>query len=420
MTIDDVHREFFRLEQGGLQRPQKQTELEAKVNELAKSLQSMHLTDDDKIRLRELSGRVSTEIPGSRLDILFNRIIRGVVEEKNIDLDALLHLPPPGPQVNDRVDRTVLAQWVDAHPPSAREAAQALASQVRCVGQEEFEQTFSRALDQFNQILPAGASYSVGVQAEKSNMWTAQLALSSGTLRTNPTRAVPLHYSKETCPEHLVLFDDASMSGEQLGRIVDQFSNRSTEDKGNLKTISIVCAYMTDHAKKKLEKQKQELVSKGITLNLVIGANLPTIAQAIRANPPRKSESNAEGTGSITEEDETGEEPSQASMATSAGDGEKKEAERIIKALNRMYQPPSVARAGEKEMARKKEELKEITSVLTPLCFAHKIPDDRSFPKALAEGNIHTSNGKALPIEKIKAIYDGLEPYKKREADLLE
>jgi len=371
MSIEDFHSHFEGVNFQGLHQQEKGPKLsllEEKVEQLAANI-PQNLTESDIAQLKALASKISMECPGTKLDKLFRQLMVGI-PDLYPNQTALLSEPAPRPVEGNRLDPEQLASWANAHPSNVRDAVTALGSTVHCISQEEFEKSLHQSLDQLNNIMPKGLEYRVAVQEGKSNLWVAQLATQSGKLDTHPVGAIPLAFDRGTCPKNVVLFDDASISGEQMERIVKQFITRSKDENSPLDNIYVVVPYMTTSAQERIKAIAPEGKPQ---IYLIVAKTLPTISEALSEQPEH------------------------------------------VKTLNNLLAPSVRASAFDKEMTSSIRESLKITTTLTPYFFAHKVPDKKSFPQTLANGSVLLRKG--VPQGgNYRPILQEVTPYKDKES----
>jgi len=367
MSIEEFHSHFEgidlqKLKEGGSFH--QLSELEKKVSEFSKNI-PQNLTKSDIAGLKDLAGRISTECAGTNLARLFQHLMHGISYDYPAETALLFQTAPRPVNGGNRLDPEQMTAWVNAHSGANKGAAAALSRTVHCISQKEFERSLGKALYQLNTVLPKGTQYQVGIEKGKSNLWVGQLAMELDILHTIPVGAIPLAFNKGTCPNNVVLFDDASISGEQMERIIRQFITRSKDEGTPLENLYIVIPYMTANARNRL--QAIPPTEGGPHIHFITAQNLPTISEALAAKPDE------------------------------------------LKTLNSLLAPKTRSSIREKDLLPQTNSF-SITQSLSATFFAHKVPDPLSFPPALQKGAImrqfgRQEEGRYQPIHKENSPY---------------
>ncbi|MFT4553985.1 MAG: hypothetical protein ACI9S8_002630 [Chlamydiales bacterium] len=135
----------------------------------------------------------------------------------------------PRPTRSNAMNEKELKKWIDAHPRSVRKSVEAAVSKVRHVDQEGFERALKKCARQLVEELEGsgeinGFQYSVYGEDKKSNKWAYKIAEQEFPESLRPEKFLGARICGEgdsiSVSENIVLFDDATYSGEQLGRII--------------------------------------------------------------------------------------------------------------------------------------------------------------------------------------------------------
>lgn len=249
-------------------------------------------------------------------------------------------------------------EWMANHPPECRRAVAALINAIRYVPHAEFERNFiERTIVHLNLLLKKeNCDYVAPMQAGKSNKLMYELAQFHLVKRPEATTSlVYLDYldgllktpQPRKFPTHLVFFDDAIFSAEQmtktivniLGHIRRKNQSLPLDAQIPIPRFIIACAYMTRFGKERL-KDLFEKRGLGDKITILAHITIPTIEESIND-------------------------------------------EIIKKMLNRMYW-------------NKKTEIINDRGPKSRgvVYFDHKISDGYSFPKAIAEGEVRDAKGK--------------------------
>ena len=157
--------------------------------------------------------------------------------------------------------------YIAASPEESQEAIKAMLDEVECVTFEKFEKALKETVTDLNSQIPKDQDYVILVRKKKSNKWVAELALPH--LTKLPKDAIDLDNLETYLEEHpevknVVLFDDASYSGEQMTRFVQDkavgaFEARQMTDF----TVHVAAPYMTKVAKGKISAVNQNSTTGG-------------------------------------------------------------------------------------------------------------------------------------------------------------
>jgi hypothetical protein len=286
------------------------------------------------------------------------------------------------PNTLRKLDSNQVEAWIKAHPESCQKAVTTLVNAIKHVPHAEFESNFLNiTVSHFNQFLKEeNFDYVVAVEKSKSNQWMFDLATSH--LIKQPSSLVPLAYPNylmnllnkadlnlSDFPSNLVLFDDAMFSGEQMSNFllrVEGMTTRANQrlaSKGlevPLPNIILACAYATKFSKNAMHTmiKKQGLKIKLVILN---HTNIPTVAEAIQDKD-------------------------------------------IIKTLTKMYWT--------KKTLIRNDHGPESRGLIY---FDHKVADEYSFPRAIANGIVTNIFGQKIVTGPFVLIPEADKPYKNEE-----
>jgi len=270
-----------------------------------------------------------------------------------------------------------------------KKAITVLVNCLQHVSQKTFESRFKETLQDFKKL--GLKNYVAAVDTFKSNKWMTDLA--QEFLSTEITR-IPLALpNPEKFNHDVVLFDDGVYSGEQMERILRGMIGALEHRKNQyLHKIRFVVAtpYMTTKGEAVLRELGKE---KKVKLIILKHQKIPTVEEAVKE--------------AMKGEDH-------------------QEIAKVIKLLNNLYwrtEFPSKTHTQKKGGGSLLQKLRaqrlkpekpvkhaQGASSRGTMYFDHKVPDEFSFPKALAEGRVVNTFGKD---ERVELIPQTIPPYKK-------
>lgn len=147
-------------------------------------------------------------------------------------------------------------RFTHAHNPEFRAAVGSMVENTDYVSYEDFNKMFMASLKSLNSSLKPEEAYVVVIEPNKSNKWMAELAIRHlDVLPTDFVTTKGINEALEKNPDikRIVFFDDASYSGEQICRFVQEkgiasFAASEVQDF----RIDVVIPFMTEVAAKKL------------------------------------------------------------------------------------------------------------------------------------------------------------------------
>lgn len=201
----------------------------------------------------------------------------------------------PRPSRSNAMDPRELRRWIASHSPGVRDAVEAAASKVRHVSQEEFEKSLGKCADQLMEVIagigvPDNFEFSVYGQPHKSNKWVYRLAedhLSPLTPQSFLDAKICSSYEPDSVPKNIMIFDDATYSGEQLSRIIrDIYSQVSSVQFENpdipMPKVWICIPFMTNKGEKNV---RSAFEGTGIEFFMAEHERIDTLQELFKSDP---------------------------------------------------------------------------------------------------------------------------------------
>jgi len=203
--------------------------------------------------------------------------------QKGVPINPAHFLPlPKEPTIN--LDEQEWVRFLEKLPEDKRPTLNRMMRNIQFLSYDELERAlvaFARVFDEL-----VGENYSIGFGMNKSSQWLASILLPY--VKKKPKAAFALNFDtlfntgtendlilplKAVSTDHLVIIDDGSYSGNQLGWIVDHVNQAMSG-----RTVIIFVAFATKEAMKLLE----ENVLKSSRGNRVIVVTTKTPMTAVR------------------------------------------------------------------------------------------------------------------------------------------
>lgn len=282
-------------------------------------------------------------------------------------------LPQP---VSKTLDKVAATGWINSHSTPYQQALRELIENVEFICAEQFQKQLNRSIESFKIQLSERSvkDYTLLVEPKKSNQWVAELAYSrlpkpcylsrlgiknAAEFRNELSTQSGLQKNIDVIPKNIVLFDDGSFSGTQITEHVTAIFNELKQnykiDNSKMPHIYVVIPYMTQYALKRLQGEVDKL-HLGDHLHVAEHIQMRTVQNL--------------------------------SLATR-------------EKIKELYWP-------------KEAEGNEQHGLFY---FAHKVPNDMSFPGPLAKGTVLNGTAQRAPITaKFAIIPSSIQPPYKNEA----
>lgn len=188
--------------------------------------------------------------------------------------------PPHPNSVAKPLDYTAAKDWIAAHPTKYQEALRELVRNVEFIRAEQFQKQLNRTTENFKRQLVERdvKNYTILVEPKKSNQWVAELAYAhlpqpfnlsrlgikdAESFRSELDKQSGPTKNKEVVPKNIVLFDDGSYSGTQItdhvSAIFRELKNNYKIENAKMPHIYVVIPYISKFALAKLKTSVEDL-----------------------------------------------------------------------------------------------------------------------------------------------------------------
>ncbi|WP_075882971.1 phosphoribosyltransferase-like protein [Candidatus Protochlamydia sp. W-9] len=186
-----------------------------------------------------------------------------------------------------QIDGHAYKQWVESYEAKYQPALNNLQNKITYVSYEVFHEALTRAYQQFDGKV---ADYIALVEPEKSQKWVTELVMKQGFdakayLCVGEEGAARLEYSLDQMEGNknvrdYVIVDDGSYSGNQMANNISS-ANRIIQKKTEVEqpTFHVIIPYITQTALNKLKELQKD---KGIKLEIYHAVIMKTISEEIR------------------------------------------------------------------------------------------------------------------------------------------
>ncbi|MBS4163679.1 Uncharacterized protein PRO82_000982 [Candidatus Protochlamydia amoebophila] len=204
-----------------------------------------------------------------------------------------LTMGEPQQPPEQQIDGHAYKQWVESYEAKYQPVLNNLQSKITYVSYEVFHEALTRAYQQFDGKV---ADYIALVEPEKSQKWVTELVMKQGFdakayLCVGENGADRLEYSLGQMKGNkdvrdYVIVDDGSYSGNQMANNISS-ANRIIQKKTEVKqpTFHVIIPYITQTALNKLKELQKD---KGIKLEIYHAVIMKTISEEIKSSDLNK------------------------------------------------------------------------------------------------------------------------------------